>query len=270
MRIVSLLVFLFFGLLNVFAQQPSDQCSSPRQAQGVLVGAFRILNTAEMSYNQTNHQFATVSQLTSTDTLKKLSANKSYSPPVEGSIEIGSADDPLPGYTVHSIVGTDGKSYSITATKKDGPCKGVGATTNDRALLTPFVNSRWQRRQWVLDNKRAEYRELLSVVARSARYIANGLPAPVSVLDAQQQREVFEADIEARRVIADRILIANRMREADIQSRWAVLMAERDFAKFWHDMDRLHHTLIKLRSCEQFPSEREDVFQQQVHSIVVL
>ena len=135
MRIAPSLVFLFFGVLNVFAQQPSDQCSSPRQAQGVLVGAFRVLNTAEMSYNQTNHQFATVSQLTSTDQLKKPSANRSYSQPVEGSIEIGSTDDPLPGYTVHSIVGTDGKSYSITATKKDGPCKGVGASTDDRGLI---------------------------------------------------------------------------------------------------------------------------------------
>lgn len=95
MRIAQSLVFVFFGLLNVFAQQPSDQCSSPRQAQGVLVGAFRVLNTAEMSYNQTNHQFATVSQLTSTDQLKKLLSNKNYSQPVEGSIEIGSADDVL-------------------------------------------------------------------------------------------------------------------------------------------------------------------------------
>ena len=135
MRIAQSLVFVVFGLLNVFAQQPSDQCSSPRQAQGVLVGAFRVLNTAEMSYNQTNHQFATVSRLTSSDELKKLSANKNYSQPVEGSIEIGSADDPLPGYTVHSLVGTDGKSYSITATKKDGLCKGVGATTNDSGLI---------------------------------------------------------------------------------------------------------------------------------------
>ena len=104
MRIALSLVFLFFGLGNVFAQQPSDQCSSARQAQGALVGAFRVLNTAEMSYSQTNHKFATVSELASTDELKKLWANKSYSQPVEGSVEIASAEDPLPGYTVHSIV----------------------------------------------------------------------------------------------------------------------------------------------------------------------
>lgn len=134
MRIALSSVFLLLGFVNVFAQQPSDQCSSPRQTQGVLVVAFRVLNTAEMNYNDANHRFATVSELVGSDETKKLLV-KNYSQPAEGSVEIGSADDPLPGYAVHSIVGADGKSYSITATKKGGPCKWVGATTDERGLI---------------------------------------------------------------------------------------------------------------------------------------
>jgi hypothetical protein len=135
-RIALSSVFLLLGFVNVFAEQPSDQCSSPRQAQGVLVVAFRVLNTEELNYYDANNRFATVSELASTEEVKKLSAKKRYSSqPVEGSIVIGSADDPLPGYTVHSIVGADGKSYCITATKREGPCKEVGATTDERGLI---------------------------------------------------------------------------------------------------------------------------------------
>jgi hypothetical protein len=45
-----------------------------------------------------------------------------------------------------------------------GPLIGVAIG----ALLTPFCTSRWQRKQWLLDGKKAEYRELLSVLARIA------------------------------------------------------------------------------------------------------
>jgi hypothetical protein len=136
MRIAFIFMLLSLGCVNVFAQQPSDLCSLPRQTQDVLVVAFRVLNTEELTYYYANNRYATVAEITSTDEVKKLSANKRYSSqPVEGSIVIGSADDPLPGYEVHSIVGADSKSYSITATKKDGPCKGVGAATDERGLI---------------------------------------------------------------------------------------------------------------------------------------
>ena len=128
-------LFLLLGSISVIAQQSSNECPHPRQDQSVLVGAFRVLNTAEMGYNHSNHRFATVAELVGFEDTKKLAANKRYAEPVEGSVQIGSADDPLPGYAVHSIVGVDGKSYSITATKKDGPCKGVGATTDERGLI---------------------------------------------------------------------------------------------------------------------------------------
>ncbi|MGE5109320.1 MAG: hypothetical protein ACM3JB_00590 [Acidobacteriaceae bacterium] len=118
-----------------YAQTGSQECSSPNQGQGALVGAFRVFNTAEMRYHQTNHRFASMSELVNFDETKKLSANKGYSQPAADSVAIGSPDDPLPGYNVRTSVGDNGKSYTITATKKAAPCAGVGATTDERGVI---------------------------------------------------------------------------------------------------------------------------------------
>lgn len=135
MKNFRLLLLLTGSLASISAQDASQVCPSPRQAQGALVGAFRVLNTAEVRFYQANHRFATTSELLNFDETKKLSAKTSYSQPVEGSIAIGAADDPLAGYTVHLTVGADGKSYVITATKKGEPCRGVGATTDERGVI---------------------------------------------------------------------------------------------------------------------------------------
>jgi hypothetical protein len=88
-----------------------------------------------MRFFKTNQRFATMPELVNFDETKKIAANKNYSQPFVQSVAIGSADDPLPGYALRVIVSTAGKSYAITATKKDGACTGVGATTDDRGLI---------------------------------------------------------------------------------------------------------------------------------------
>ena len=128
-------ILLLCGGCVAYAQTASQECSSPKQAQGALVGAFRVLNTAEMRYYQANHRFADASELVNFDETKKLSANTRYSQAAAGSAAIGSPDDPLPGYNLRLSVGNDGKSYTITATKKAAPCAGVGATTDERGVI---------------------------------------------------------------------------------------------------------------------------------------
>ena len=131
----ALLLALLLCVPVVLAQTASPDCPSPRQAQGALVGAFRVFNTAEMRYNQANHHFANASELLNFDETKKLAANTGYSQPVAGSIAIGSADDPLPGYALRLSVGVDGKSYTITATKKASPCGAFGVMTDERGII---------------------------------------------------------------------------------------------------------------------------------------
>lgn len=93
------------------------------------------MNTAEMRFYAANKRYANLTELLSLDETKKLSADKSYSTPDGGSVQLGTADDPLPGYVLRVVVAADGKSYSITATKKDAPCKWFGATTDERGLM---------------------------------------------------------------------------------------------------------------------------------------
>lgn len=134
-KTIGFLLMLVSGTYLFSQSGTSQACDSPKQDQGALVGAFRVLNTAQMRYFQANQKFATMPELINFEETRKIAADKTYSQPVAGSVAIGSADDPLPGYAVRVIVGADGKSYVITATKKDGSCRGVGATTDERGLI---------------------------------------------------------------------------------------------------------------------------------------
>jgi len=135
MKRLALLILLFATAHLIFAQDSAQTCSSPRQAQGALVGAIRVMNTAEVRYYAVNKRYASMSELMNFEETKKLAADREYLLPVEGSVGIGTADDPLPGYTLRIVLGSDGNSYFITATKKDAPCKRVGAMTDERGLI---------------------------------------------------------------------------------------------------------------------------------------
>ena len=53
-----------------------------------------------------------------------------------------------------------------------GPLVGV--------LVGAYATRRWQRTQWLLDGKKTEYRELLSVLAKNAHILVKYLP-PVAI-----------------------------------------------------------------------------------------
>jgi hypothetical protein len=42
--------------------------------------------------------------------------------------------------------------------------------------LGAYLTRSWQRKQWLLDNKKTEYRELLSVLSQAAHCILNNSP----------------------------------------------------------------------------------------------
>jgi hypothetical protein len=107
-----------------------------------------------------------------------------------------------------------------------------------------------QRKQWVLDNKRQEYRELLSTLSQSAYYILRNSPhlgfGIISAKTGEQERKADEADVEARRIIHDRIFIAGTIQDEKILERWQLLMAEGNGSKFQSDWRDLHETLLKM------------------------
>jgi hypothetical protein len=129
----KLAIFAFVLACVVMAVgQSSPTCDAPHQS--ILIGAFRVMNTAQMRFNLANHRYAPLTELIAYEETRKM-ANSGYAQPVPGSVVIGTVEDPLPGYALRVTVGSDGKSYAITATKNDGPCKFYGAATDERGII---------------------------------------------------------------------------------------------------------------------------------------
>jgi len=105
----------------------------------------------------------------------------------------------------------------------------------------------WQREQWILDSKKAEWKELIGTLCQDTRFMLDNSPLgfEVSVRTVEQDRKNYEADSEARKTIQDRIFIAKIMQEEKILERWQLLTAEGDISKFWSNWNDLHATLVK-------------------------
>jgi hypothetical protein len=112
MRIYRLfVVFALWSVATLAAQNIPDACGSTVQEPSVT--SLRALNAAEMSFAGQHRRFGSVSELLSDANAKKLLR------------PFGSASDALPGYTVHSVVSADGKSYVITLTKVNGALRRI-------------------------------------------------------------------------------------------------------------------------------------------------
>ena len=131
MKKIAILCLLGAVPLLGFAQ--TTDCTNAKEARRPAVMAFRVLNTAEMQFQRANHRYASLAELMKSAELKNTSemiASAGNDP-----VKLGAADDPLPGYALRLIVALDGKSYALTATKKDVPCRSLGATTDDRGVI---------------------------------------------------------------------------------------------------------------------------------------
>lgn len=109
-----------------------------------------------------------------------------------------------------------------------------------------YLTRSWQRKQWILDGKRTEYRELLTVLSESVYCILHNSPyLGIGVFTGEQERKSYEADIQARSVIEDRILIAGFIRNQKVLERWHSLAALKDAKQFINYWNELHDDMIK-------------------------
>jgi hypothetical protein len=90
------------------------------------------------------------------------------------------------------------------------------------ALLTFQLTRSWQREQWLLDNRRQEYRELLSSI--TGAYIAIAHIAETGAVGRTASPEIEliaeRAAIESFRTLRDRILIAEEIEFANSLEEW--------------------------------------------------
>lgn len=114
-----------------------------------------------------------------------------------------------------------------------GPLVGV--------MLGTYLTLRIQKQRWVLDNKKEEYRELLSALTESFHTIL-GL-APMSARSTEEQRESLQAHWKAMTVINDRIFITDEIRKLDVMNRWKTAFHE--FETGWPERPDYANTFAK-------------------------
>lgn len=94
-------------------------------------------------------------------------------------------------------------------------------------LVGHFLTRSWQQKQWMLDRRKEEWRELLTTLTRS--FVTICKYGPMSVLDSDDMRAVDEAQTVAQTTIRDRVFIAREVKELNISETWA--KAARAFEK---------------------------------------
>jgi hypothetical protein len=108
-----------------------------------------------------------------------------------------------------------------------------------------------RQREWLKDNKKQEWRELISMLTQSAHHILQNVfgayaVGVISVITGAEERAIAEANAEARRIIEDRIFIAAEVQHENILERWQLLTAEKSLSRmreYWND---LHDALVAV------------------------
>ncbi len=118
--------------------------------------------------------------------------------------------------------------------------------------LGAYLTRSWQRKQWLLDSKKAEYRELLSVLSQAAHYILNNSPHleqpnPLGSLKSGEQERLSDGAADrGHAIISDRIFIADAMAREKIEQRWVKVVKEKRVDTFWNAWEELHRLLLKV------------------------
>ncbi len=115
-------------------------------------------------------------------------------------------------------------------------------------LVGAWLTRSWQLRQWVLEGKKAEYRELISTLSESYHTIVRLLPSGgggISAMSAEQYQAAEQAWVAGVRVIEDRIFIDREVRAGNIRESW-MQVADFDLQKLGAQWKDLHDVLVRM------------------------
>jgi hypothetical protein len=107
-----------------------------------------------------------------------------------------------------------------------------------------------QRRQWVQDNKRAEYRELINglrVCAYDMRRKSRANDTEIGRLNSGDELlDVDGPETRGYNMVSDRFFIDDAMDREKVRERWrAVFKQQSDQSKFWPEWSALYNVLMK-------------------------
>jgi hypothetical protein len=104
-----------------------------------------------------------------------------------------------------------------------------------------YISNRNQRKYWKLDNKRAEYRKLLTTLAECATRFATIYGIGPTALSPKEQRSIARAAERSGNVIYNRLFIADEMKRLNVMNRWRqtvdALRKDRNLNAFTEGLD---------------------------------
>lgn len=109
------------------------------------------------------------------------------------------------------------------------------------------VTSKNQRKYWILDNKRAEYRRLISVLTSAASKMILFEGGRSGGYEGIELKRMQEAARRSANVIYSRLFISEEVSRLDILARWikctTALRQSRDMNTFRTELDSLIHDI---------------------------
>jgi hypothetical protein len=94
-------------------------------------------------------------------------------------------------------------------------------------FIGAYLTRRGQRRQWVTDNRVAEWRELLITLAKSMTVTKQANVEPEDQkLKFERLQINYKARTQAADVLLSRIFIAKEIKELNLANRWITLLQE--------------------------------------------
>jgi len=116
-------------------------------------------------------------------------------------------------------------------------------------MLGHFLTRSWQLQQWKLENRKAEYRELLSKL--SAAFTAALHYGCWS--DTAGREESVKIENAVTSCIRDRIFIADEIRDCNLLNRWTTALSRFDHnlnresqARFIRDFEEIRSDLVRI------------------------
>src|SRR5260370_29907989 len=127
---------------------------------------------------------------------------------------------------------------------------GIGSVIG--GVVTQYFSAKQRHREWVKDNKKQEWRELIAALSQSVHRILQHTPDlrfdGIVAISGEQEKQLLEAfleaDLEARRIIEDRLFISSWLQSENVLERWQLIAAEKDSARILEYWNHLHSALV--------------------------
>jgi hypothetical protein len=117
-------------------------------------------------------------------------------------------------------------------------------------LITYWLTKESQESRARREERRKEYRELVSTLTQCYMRIVSPYEPPIPVIDEPFQRQILDAKLESFKVLQDRIAIAEELADTDVLDVWteAIVNLERngDSVRFAKKFKPLRERIVRM------------------------